>query len=238
MGNATRPVVSKLSGGRRFDNSRSVNLPWNRTLPTGDALEKEAARMGVSLHEIYKGGAQGKTVLDEPELQSRLLAARNDRRNAILNWTQTLALVGALLVSVIVSLSNRRVQENQTSADFMLRFSDELDEDGSGRVVVALDRGRPLTSDHDVSDDDLDDFLSKYESLDDVYNLHLINREMAQNAFSYSLEKALKDQRVVKYLQDSMREESDLYDGVGDLARAWGIKFPAQIQAFPIVAPK
>jgi hypothetical protein len=30
-------------------------LFWRRKLPTGDALEKEAERLGVSTHEIYKG---------------------------------------------------------------------------------------------------------------------------------------------------------------------------------------
>jgi hypothetical protein len=32
-----------------------MTLFWRRKLPTGDALEKEAERLGVSTHEIYKG---------------------------------------------------------------------------------------------------------------------------------------------------------------------------------------
>jgi hypothetical protein len=70
-----------------------MNLSWKRKLPTGDALEEEAARLGVSLQEIYKGGAQGRTILNEPELQRRILAAWADRRNARL-WL--LALVSAI----------------------------------------------------------------------------------------------------------------------------------------------
>ena len=62
--------------------SVAMNLSWKRKLPTGDALEEEAARLGVSLQEIYKGGAQGRTILNEPELQRRILAAWADRRNA------------------------------------------------------------------------------------------------------------------------------------------------------------
>jgi hypothetical protein len=181
--------------------------------------------MGVSLHEIYKGGAQGQTILDEPELQSRLLAARSDRRNAILNWAQTLTLIGALAATVLFSFNNRRAQENQTSADFMLRFNDEIYKDGSQHVAMAVDRGTPLTGDRDVSDDDINDFLSKYELLAAVYDLKLINREMANDAFSYELEKALKDERVIKYLQDSRREESDIFDGVRELAQVWKIPF-------------
>jgi hypothetical protein len=226
------------------------NLPWNRKdLPTGEALYKEAERVGVSL-------SRGASLLSESELQSRLLAARNDRRNAILNWAQTLALIGALGVSVLVSLDNRRAQEsnkrvqeanlraqedyltaqegmllaqkNQTSADFMLRFSDELNEDGSGRVSAALDKNKPLTHDRNVSDEDIDDFLSNYELLDAVYRHNLINRDMAYDAFSSDLERALKDKRVIQYLRDSRSKQSDVFDGVRQLARVWKIPFPEQ----------
>jgi hypothetical protein len=52
-----------------------MNLPWRRKLPTGEALVDEARRLGVSEQEIWKGGAEGHTTLDESELQRRVLAA-------------------------------------------------------------------------------------------------------------------------------------------------------------------
>jgi hypothetical protein len=247
-----------------------VNLPWNRKhLPTGEALYEDAERLGVTLHGLTNNltrgpsGEGGRNPRNEPELQARVLAARNDRRNAFLNRAQTLALIGALVVSVFVSLDNRRAQESnqrvqeadlraqegnlrvqesnlreqesvllaqksQMSADFMLRFSDELNKDGSARVSAALDRKTGLAHDRNVSDDDIDDFLSNYEMLDVVYRNNVINRDMAYDAFSHDLERALNDKRVIQYLRDSRSEESDLFDGVRDLARAWKIPFPEQ----------
>ena len=83
----------------------------------------------------------------------------------------------------------------------MLRFNDELYKDGSQHVSAAVDMGRPLTGDRTVSEDDIDDFLSKYELLDAVYRHNIIDQDMAEDAFSYELEKALKDERVIKYLR-------------------------------------
>lgn len=232
-----------------------MSLPWQRKhLSTTDAPFEEAERLGVSR-------SRGDSRLSEPDLQSPLPAARNDRRNAILNWAQTVALIGALVVSVLVSLDNRRAQEsnqrvqeadlraqedyltalesmllaqkNQPSADFMLRFSDELNEDGSGHVSAALDHNKPLTHDRDVSDDDIDDFLSNYELLDAVYRHNVINRDMAYDAFSDDLERALKDKRVIQYLRDSRAKESNIFDGVRELAQAWKIPFPEQQSDLP-----
>ena len=252
-----------------------MNLPWKRKrLPTGEALYKEAERLGVSLFRLPEpltrgpSGEGGRNPLNEPALQARVLAARNDRRNAILSWAQTLALISALSLSLLISLDNRRGQEsnqrvqeanlraqqgnlrvqqstlaaqesmllaqqNQMSSEFMLRFNDELDEDGSGRVSSALNNNRPLTHDRKVSDDDIDDFLSKYELLDVVYRYNVINQDMAHDAFSYDLERALKDKRVIQYLLDSRRDESDAFDGVRDLARAWKLPFPEQQNDLP-----
>jgi hypothetical protein len=41
--------------GLRQSRGCGMTLFWRRKLPTGDALEKEAERLGVSTHEIYKG---------------------------------------------------------------------------------------------------------------------------------------------------------------------------------------
>ncbi|MGA7873053.1 MAG: hypothetical protein WCA22_19355 [Candidatus Binatus sp.] len=185
--------------------------------------------MGVSL-------SGRDTPLREPELQRRLLDARADRRNAILNWGQTIGIIGTLLVTLFFSARNRTAQVNQTSGDFMLRFDDKLNAGGSGRVSRALDNGVPLTGDKDVSDDDIDDFLSNYELLAAAYRHELINRDMAEDAFSYDLEKALKEPRIEQQLVDERREESDIYDGVLELARAWNISTDLTVPASPTSA--
>jgi hypothetical protein len=69
--------------GRWFSGSCVLMTWWrNEPLPRGAGLEKEAETLGVTLHETMKGGVQGRSILDEPELQRRVLAARADRRAA------------------------------------------------------------------------------------------------------------------------------------------------------------
>jgi hypothetical protein len=95
-----------------------MNVPWRRkTLLKGDDLYEEAERLGVSLSDLpypFTRGASGsgdKNPQNEPELQSRVLAARADRRNATINWAQTIGIIGTLVVTIFFSLSNRRDQE-------------------------------------------------------------------------------------------------------------------------------
>jgi len=163
--------------------------------------------------------------------------ARTAWSNTLLNLAQTLAIILTLLVTLFFSVRNRSTQVNQTSGDFMLPFDDRLSAGGSGRVGRALDSGTPLTGDKDVSDDDIDDFLSDYELLAAAYRYDLINRDMAEDAFSYDLEKAMKDPRIKQQLADERREESDIYDGVLELARAWGISTDLTVAASPSAAP-
>jgi hypothetical protein len=115
-----------------------MKLLWRRKLPTGDDLVAEANRLGVSLHEIYKGGADGHTILDEPELQRRVLPARAERRSAILSRAQTVGIIETLALTLSLAISNRRQQSRQESGDFMLRFDQLLSSGGSGVVTRAL----------------------------------------------------------------------------------------------------
>jgi hypothetical protein len=81
----------------------------------------------------------------------------------------------------------------------------------------------------DDLDDALDDFLSNYESIDAAQRYHLIDEYMAYDAFEYDLEKALKDQKILNYITESksLPNDSDVWDGVLDLARSWKITVPA-----------
>jgi hypothetical protein len=152
-----------------------------RKLPTGEALQREAERLGVSL-------LRGESPLSEPELQQRVLAARSYRTNALLNGAQTVAIIAALLITIGFSECNRRSQANQTSADFMLRFDDKLNAGGSGHVCMALSMGVPVRGNSNITDEDIDAFLSNYELLNAVYSRGMIDKEMANDAFSYDLE--------------------------------------------------
>lgn len=212
-----------------------MNLPWRRKqLPTGDALESEAARLGVSLHEIYKGGAQGHTLLDEPELQRRVLAAWSEQRNAVLSFVQTIGIIFTLLLTLGLALWIGHRESKRESADLMLRFDELLNSGGSGRLIKALNLNGNL--DHvgfggEALDDAIDDLLSNYELLDAAYRNNLIDKDIAYDAFSYDLERALRDPKVRQYLSDSMGEERDVYSGVFELAAAWKLNYPVILPA-------
>lgn len=201
-------------------------MPWRRPLPTGEKLEKEAARLGVTLHETLKDGAQGHTILDEPELQRRVLAVRSARQSTILNFAQTVSIVGTLIFYIWYL----HVTAVQKSGELMLQFDQRLNSGGSKHVTEALDEDGSLAK-IDLSgralDDAIDDFLSNYELLAAAYRHDLIDKDMAEDAFSYDLGEALNDSKVRQFIAESKAQESDLYDGVIELAHEWNLKFPA-----------
>ncbi len=205
-------------------------------LPTGEALEQEAIQLGVSLNETGKGGAQGRTILDEPELQRRVLAARMERQNAFVNRVQTAGIIATLFLTVGLSLWNGFQQSRRESADLMIKFNQMLNSGGSRLIMKELDMHGDLNHIH-VSGEDLDgamdDFLNDYELLNAAYDYKLIGRDMAWDAFSYELETALHDPKIPQYIADSKRVEADMYDGVLDLARSFGIKFDPIVAAAP-----
>ncbi len=226
---------ASLTAARERVDHDLMNLPWRRKpLPTGEALESEAARLGVSLHEIYKGGAQGNTILDEPELQRRVLAALGERRSAVLSFVQTAGLIFALLLTLGLALWNAHRESERESADLILRFNELLNSGGSGRIIKALDLDGNL--DHlafggEALDDAIDDLLSDYELLDAAYRNKLIDNDTAYDAFSYDLEKALRDPKVRQYLSASIGKQSDVYSGVLELAAAWKLTYPVILPA-------
>jgi hypothetical protein len=203
-----------------------MSFVWKRKLPAGEPLKKEAERLGVSLagsHKYIDPITKRNIVsLDDAELQERVLAARTDRRSAALNLVQTVAIV-CTLIFYVYSL---HVQSNEKSAEFMLAFDQRLNSGGSALVVKALDRNGNLDK-ANVGDDELEDFLDKYELLDAAYRHDIIRRDMAYDAFSYDLETALRDPKVRRFISESRGEEADFYDGVIELAKSFGIDIPA-----------
>ena len=180
---------------------------------------------------------QGHTTVNEPELQSRVLAARAERRSAILNSVQTIGIIASLVLTLFVAIwnhraqmSEQRMQAHQKSAELMIEFGKLLDAGGSGRISRELDKRGNLdhiTLSGDDLDDALDDFLGNYESIGAAQKYHLIDEDMAYDAFEYDLEKALKDHKILSYIAESqsLPHDSDVWNGVLDLARAWNIKF-------------
>jgi len=192
------------------------------SLPSGTALLDEARRYGLSEADISKAGPGGEAVLDEPKLQRRVLAARADWRSEIVSVFQTLGIIGAMAVS----MWGLHIQSVQKSAELMLSFNDRLYSNGSALVMKALDRDGNLNS-ASIGDEEVEDFLDKYELLASAYRYRLINRDMAYGAFSYDLETALKDPKVRRFLAQARTGGTNFYEGVLKLARSFGIDVSA-----------
>ena len=195
-----------------------MNLPWRQKLPTGEALRAEAARVG--LH--FDPGDRK----NDAELQQRVLVAWVERRNAVVNYTQTFAIIGTLLITLVLAIWNEQRQSNQESADLMIKFSEMLASGKSGLVAETLDLNGNLEQAKNVDDEAIDEFLGNYDLLAAAYRHGLINKDMADDAFSYDLEKALQDRQIRAFLAKSRAEESDVYEGVFELARSWKITVP------------
>ena len=190
-----------------------MKLPWGRKLPTGAALEAEAERFGVTLHDIYKT-KDGLKYLDEPELQRRVLAARTALHNARIARVQTFGIIGTLLLTLVLALWSGHREAKRESGDMMIKFGDLLSSGQSGILVKALDRYGNLDKINmsgEALDDAIEDLLDKYEDLATAYRNDLIDDDMAYDAFSYDLEMALKDSKVRRFLLQSRREEPDFY---------------------------
>ncbi len=203
-----------------------MQLPWKRKLPTGETLYAEAERLG--LHFDPKDKTR------DADLQQRVLVAWVERRNAIVNYTQTFAIVGTLLITLGVAFSTQREQRNRESADLMLKFEDLLYSGRSAPVVKALEMDVELDKAKDVDDEAIDEFLGNYELLDAAYRHGLISADMAYDAFEDDLETALKDAKVRHFITNARAEDgSDIYDGVLDLAHTWKIPFTPISSASP-----
>ena len=203
-----------------------MELPWKRKLPTGETLYREAERLGLHFD------ANDKT--RDADLQQRVLVAWAERRNAIVNYTQTFAIVGTLLITLFVAHSTQREQRDRESADLMLKFEQLLYSGRSAPVVKALEMDVELDKAKDVDDEAIDEFLGNYELLDAAYRHGLISADMADDAFEADLETALKDPKVRRFITDAKSQDgSDMYDGVLELARVWKIPFNLLSSASP-----
>ncbi len=193
--------------------------PWARPLPQGKELVKEAERLGVTPHETWTGG-EARTVIDEAELQRRVIAARADQKNTL----QVIAIIASLAISTSVAVWSLHSQSVRTSGELMLKFEDRIYQGGSRAVAIAFDRDKALSSRADISDDDIEEFLGNYELLAIAYQHSLISRGMAYAVFSGDLETAFRDQRFRRLLCEDKREESDYWAEVFYLAKQFKIK--------------
>lgn len=148
--------------------------------------------------------------------------------DTILSLTQTAGIIATLVLTTVLAVRSEHAQSNHDSADFMLKFDEHIHSGPGGAVARILDREGKLDNLHlnkSRLDDALGDFFGNYELLNEVYKNGLIEDDMSYDAFVYDLEKALQDTKAREYLAASIQEDSDLYAGVFELAKDWGIQF-------------
>ncbi|MHB8382719.1 MAG: DUF4760 domain-containing protein [Candidatus Binataceae bacterium] len=196
-----------------------MDLPWKRKLPIGETLYTEAERLGLHFDKTDK--------THDADLQQRVLVAWVERRNAIVNYTQTFAIVGTLLITLGVAIRTQHQQRDRESAELMLKFDQRLYSGKSAPVMRALEMNVELDKASEVDDEAIDEFLGTYELLDAAFVHGLIDKDMAFDAFEDDLQSALEDAKVRRFITDSRRgpENADIYRGVLHLAHVWKIPF-------------
>jgi len=156
------------------------------------------------------------------------------------NYVQTFGIIATLIIAVGLAIWNGHRESSRESADLMIRFAHMLNSGSSKLIMRELDLHgnlRHIRVSGDDLDDAIDDFLGRYDLLNTAYDYKLINQDMAWDAFSYELEKALQDTTIRQFIADAQGEESDVYDGPLKLAQSFGIKFIPITVSTPAPSP-
>src|SRR5260370_15234175 len=162
-----------------------------------------------------------------PGVLSFFVQAEDGIRDSSVTGVQTCAL--PISPHFVVKLEHEVRESEHISADFMLKFNDEMWSGGSGRVMVKLNQDLPLSGARDVSDEDIDDFLGNFENLATAYRHKVINLDMTDDPFTDYLDAALQDPRVQRLLIQERSADCQYWDRVLDLARSLQISVPAAV---------
>lgn len=103
----------------------------------------------------------------------------------------------------------------------MLRFDERLDKQPYPRLRATIESGKPILKVHGgmFSADDLEGYLGIFDSLNDLYDKSMINKDLFYNEYSYDVEKLYDNAEVQSYLKDIRQAEADYYSGVDNLAK-------------------
>src|SRR5712664_4700183 len=102
------------------------------------------------------------------------------------------------------------------SADLMLRFDEHLDKKPYPKLRSTIQSGKPILKAHGgkFSNDELEDYLGIFDSLNDLYEKGMIDKDLFYNRYSYDVEKLYDNAEVQSYLKDIGKAEADFYIGV------------------------
>ena len=107
------------------------------------------------------------------------------------------------------------------SADLVIRFDERLSKQPYLKLESTIANGKPILKTHGgkFSEDDLEGYLGIFDSLNDLYEKGMINKDLFYNEYSYDAEKLYDNLEVQSYLKEIRKEEADYFIGVDNLAK-------------------
>ena len=109
------------------------------------------------------------------------------------------------------------------SADLILRYGQLLDKQPNPKLRIIIESGKPILKAHGgkFSADDLESYLGIFDSLNDLYEKGMINKDLFYNEYSYDAVKLYDNAEVQSYLKELRKNEdkADYYLGVDKLAQ-------------------
>lgn len=135
----------------------------------------------------------------------------------------------ALLMAQQLDIMKEQIDDVKLtrSADLMLRFDALLDKPLNARLRLAIENGKPILKEHGgkFSADDLESYIAIFDSLNDLYQREVINKDLFYNDYSYDIEKAYENREIQSYLQDIRKQDAQFFVGFDSIAK--------EMKAFP-----
>ena len=137
----------------------------------------------------------------------------------LLKITQIVLFIFAI-IQFRTFLRQDRSNTYQQSAQFMLDFNKQLrGKDGYQQLIQDISVDSPIFKCHSVME--IDNYLTLWELLDDVYRNKLIESEGIYTAFSYDIQKTYNNTEIRDFIAQVRKDEHDttLYSGLEHLAK-------------------
>ena len=161
-----------------------------------------------------------KELIDNQRIESRKLIHTN--------WALVFVTLIIGIVSILVTLYISQIQINndskKESATLMFQLSDEFRNSENSSIVYAIAIGqKPLliANGGKFTDEQLDNYLIRYELLYNAYQDGLISYDDLDTAFGYDVGAANQNLEVQKFISDVRKESNDsrIYRGFSTLAQ-------------------
>lgn len=143
-----------------------------------------------------------------------------------------------MLYAGMQTADNRKI----ASANFVHTISNDLNTDRYRSITTAIGSYETLHPSNtqilkdkggQFTEADIDDYISKFDEIADLWRDNLVDEQMAYNEFSYSAEKAWCNNDVRNYIKDS-RKADKIYTG----NKAFYIAFEMMTRRFLVIDGK